>query len=98
MKRALIAMLWVALVNVRVTGQPEPGEIKGDIMVQLGPIWANVPISATLKPQRGGLLRLLRVETPFEKFTTSNGGKFRQWTDLVARTFLDAHTAFSRSR
>jgi hypothetical protein len=59
-------------------------EFTGDVAVQLNATSVRVPVSASVRPQRAGLLRLLVVETPFQRFSTSDGGHFRQWTDLVA--------------
>jgi hypothetical protein len=60
------------------------GEFTGRIAVRLNATSVHVPVSATVKPYRAGLLRLLVVGTPFAKYSTSDGGHFRQWTDLVA--------------
>src|SRR5262249_23613055 len=58
------------------------GKFTDKIAVQLNATSVHVPISASVRPQRAGLLRLLVVETPFQRFSTSDGGHFRQWTDL----------------
>src|SRR5262249_458201 len=60
------------------------GEFAGHIAVELNAASVRVPVSASVGPQRPGLLRLLVVETPFERFSTGDGGGFRQWTNLVA--------------
>jgi hypothetical protein len=67
------------------------GECTGQIAVQLNATSVRVPISASVKPQRADLLRMLVVETPFERFTTSDGIVFRQWTDLVAAAPWDVN-------
>jgi hypothetical protein len=60
------------------------GEFAGQVAIELNATSVRVPVSASVRPQRPGLLRLLVVETPFQRFSTSDGGHFRQWTDLVA--------------
>jgi hypothetical protein len=67
------------------------GEFTGQIAVQLNGTSVQVPVSASVKPQHAGLLRLLVVETPFQKFSTSDGGHFRQWTDLAASNPWDVN-------
>jgi hypothetical protein len=65
------------------------GTLEGQISVKLGSTTATVPVSAVVKPQRAGLMRLLVVETPFQRFSTTDGGMFKQWTDLVAASPWD---------
>src|SRR5262249_17082050 len=67
------------------------GEFTGQIAVELNTTSVRVPVSASVKPRRAGLLRLLVVETPFQRFSTSDGGHFRQWTDLVAASPWDVN-------
>jgi len=67
------------------------GKFTDKIAVQLNATSVHVPVSASVRPQRAGLLRLLVVETPFQRFSTSDGGHFRQWTDLVAAAPWDVH-------
>jgi hypothetical protein len=67
------------------------GELTGQIAVQLNATSVHVPVSASVKPQRAGLLRVLVVETPFQRFSTTDGGHFRQWTDLVAAAPWDVN-------
>src|SRR5262249_13631328 len=67
------------------------GEFTGQIAVQLNSTSVRVPVSASVKPPRAGLLRLLVVGTPFERFSTSDGGHFRPWTDLVAAAPWDVN-------
>jgi hypothetical protein len=58
-------------------------EIKGDVAVAFGQQTVKVPVRATVKPRRAGLLRLLVVQTPFEQFSTQDGRMFDAWTELV---------------
>jgi hypothetical protein len=72
------------------------GEFADHIAVQLNGTSVRVPVSASVKPQRAGLLRVLVVETPFQRFSTSDGGHFRQWTDLVAAAPWDVNYLLAR--
>jgi hypothetical protein len=65
------------------------GNLQGQISATLGPTMATVPVSALVKPQRADLMRLLVVETPFEKYSTQDGSAFKPWTDLVAASPWD---------
>jgi hypothetical protein len=67
-----------ALDNTKV------GEFAGHVAIELNATSARVPVSASVEPRRPGLLRVLVGETPFERFSTGDGGDFRQWTNLVA--------------
>jgi hypothetical protein len=67
------------------------GDFTGQFAVQLYGTSVDVPVSASVSPRHTGLLRLLVVETPFQRFSTSDGGHFRQWTDLVAAAPWDVH-------
>jgi hypothetical protein len=59
------------------------GEVHGDVAITLGRETVKLPVSATVKPRRVGLLRLLVVQTPFERFSTRDGHMFDAWTKLV---------------
>jgi hypothetical protein len=59
------------------------GEFSGELTVTLGQTTAKVPVNATVKAGRPGLRRILIVETPFEKWSTSDGTMFQAWTELV---------------
>ncbi len=65
------------------------GEWKGEVHVTLGQTKVKVPVSATVKPRRPGVARLLIAETPFHRFSTEDGGQFKAWTDLANGTPLD---------
>jgi hypothetical protein len=59
------------------------GEVKHDVAIAFGQQTIKVPVSATVKPQRAGLLRMLVVQTPFDRFSTGDGRMFDAWTELV---------------
>jgi hypothetical protein len=59
------------------------GEVKGDIAIAFGQQTVKLPVRATVKPRRPELLRLLVVQTPFERFSTGDGRMFDAWTELV---------------
>ncbi|HEV3144402.1 MAG TPA: hypothetical protein VGZ47_10995 [Gemmataceae bacterium] len=65
-------------------------QLKDEITVTLGKTTGKVPVSATVKPRRPAQTRLLIAETPFQCYSSKDGGIFQEWTDLVARTSLDA--------
>jgi hypothetical protein len=67
------------------------GELSGEFRVILGNAAVKVPISATVKPVKAGLPRLLIVETPFERYSTRHGEHFKAWTDLVKEASLDVN-------
>jgi hypothetical protein len=59
------------------------GELNGDVVVTLGRQTVKVPVRATVKPRRAGLLRMLVAETPFSRYSTGDGRMFDAWTGLV---------------
>jgi hypothetical protein len=65
------------------------GALSGEIAVTLGNSAARVPVSATVRPATRGLTRVLIVETPFCQYSTSQGEKYKVWTDLVKEASLD---------
>jgi hypothetical protein len=65
------------------------GELSGDLTVTVGNTTAKVPVSASVKPRKPGLSRLLVVGTPFERHTTQDAGDYRGWTDLVRAAPMD---------
>jgi hypothetical protein len=65
-------------------------ELKDEITITLGKTTGKVPVTATVKPRRPEQTRLLIAETPFQQYSTNDGSIFQEWTDLVARTSLDA--------
>jgi hypothetical protein len=67
-------------------------EFQGEIAVKLGKTTAKVPVSVTVKAQRPGLIRVLVVGSPFERYSTSDGTTFTTWTDLARDTSLDVHS------
>jgi hypothetical protein len=64
-------------------------DLSGEVAVTLGDSKVKVPISATVKARKKGYSRVLVVETPFDKYSTSDGSVFKPWTDLVAKSPLD---------
>jgi hypothetical protein len=67
------------------------GNLTGEFNVKLGNAAAKIPISATVKPARNGLPRLLIVETPFACYSTGNGEEFKTWTELAKGASLDVN-------
>ncbi|HEV3386118.1 MAG TPA: hypothetical protein VG097_14960, partial [Gemmata sp.] len=67
------------------------GDLSGEFNVTLGNAAAKVPISASVKLAKKGLTRLLIVETPFHRYSTSHGEDFKVWTDLVKASSLDVN-------
>jgi hypothetical protein len=65
------------------------GDFAGDITVMLGNAAVKIPVSATVRPAKKGLTRLLVVETPFDRYSTDRGEMFKGWTDLVKDASLD---------
>lgn len=65
------------------------GEHKGDFEVTLGATKFKIPVSAKVKDRKAGKVRLLVAETPFHGTATSDGGMFKEWTDLVDSVALD---------
>ncbi|MGO9466625.1 MAG: DUF4350 domain-containing protein [Isosphaeraceae bacterium] len=67
------------------------GDLSGEFSVTLGEAVAKVPVSATVRPAKKGLTRLLIVETPFNRYSTGHGADFKAWTDLVKDATLDVN-------
>ncbi len=67
------------------------GNLSGDFSVTLGETIAKVPVSATVRPAKKGLIRLLIVETPFSRYSTGHGADYKAWTDLVEDASLDVN-------
>jgi hypothetical protein len=59
------------------------------VAVTLGSSKVKVPVTAMVKARKRGYSRVLIVETPFDKYSTDDGGVFKPWTDLVAKSPLD---------
>ena len=72
------------------------GEVTGDVAVTLGKQAVKVPVSATVKPRRAGLLRVLVVQTPFARFSTQDGRMFDAWTGLVKAAAWDVSYLLTR--
>jgi len=65
------------------------GEWTGDLKVTLGQTTAKLPVSVTVKPRRPGLTRLLIAESPFNRYSASDGALFKAWTDLIRKPPMD---------
>ena len=84
--------LWLSIDTRRA------GEYSGELRVEIGREGVAVPVSVTVRPQLPHLTRLLVVETPFERFSTSDAAIFDPWLDLVSKSHLDVHYLDSRHR
>jgi hypothetical protein len=65
------------------------GETSGDFTVTLGSSKVSVPISATIKPTKGGRSRVLVAESPVNAIMGS--GNNVTWTELVRDASLDVN-------
>lgn len=61
----------------------------GEVVVTLGDSKVKVPVTAAVKARKKGYSKVLLADTPFERYTTDDGGMFKTWTDLVAASPLD---------
>jgi hypothetical protein len=64
-------------------------EHSGEVVITLGDSKVKVPVTATVKARKKGFSKVLIADTPFERYTTGDGGMFKTWTDLVASSPLD---------
>jgi hypothetical protein len=66
-------------------------EYSGNLKVQLGKQRdsTEIRITAAVVPPKAGQPRVLVVETPFQKFSTSDGRLFESWIQLVKAAELD---------
>ena len=64
---------------------------RGEVSATLGRATAKVPVTATVKKRREGLVRLLVAQTPFDRHTTRDGKSFEGWTELMSKAPLDPH-------
>jgi hypothetical protein len=67
------------------------GEFSGKIKVQIGEIEIEVPVAASILEPQAGLSRVLIVESPFNRFSTSDSSIFDNWLNLVKSAKLDVH-------
>ncbi len=65
------------------------GEHSGTIHITVGEQRVEVPVRASIRPRVAGATRVLVAETPFEKFSTSDGTLFDSWRKLVDSAGLD---------
>ncbi len=68
-----------------------PGDYSGEVRVEIGRERIAIPVSATVRPQMPNLTRVLVLETPFSKFSTSDATDFDSWLDLVRDGHFDVH-------
>ncbi len=69
------------------------GEDSGAIRVTVGGQRVEVPVRASVRARVAGATRVLVAETPFEKFSTSDGTLFDTWRKLVDSAGLDVDYA-----
>jgi hypothetical protein len=67
------------------------GSCSGDLRLEFGRQRVAIPVSATVRPQMPLLTRLLVVQTPFTKFSTSDATIFAAWLDLIGEGHFDVH-------
>jgi tetratricopeptide (TPR) repeat protein len=67
------------------------GDLAGEISVTLDKAVVKVLVSATVRPAKRGLTRLLIAETPFHRDSVTSGADFKAWTDLVQDSSLDVN-------
>jgi hypothetical protein len=67
----------------------QAGEESAPIRVTVGGQRVEVPVRASIRPRVAGATRVLVAETPFEKFSTSDGSLFDTWRKLVDSADLD---------
>ncbi len=77
--------LWLSIDTKRA------GDYSGALDVEIGRQRVAVPVSVTVRPQMPRLTRLLVVETPFSRFSTSDAAVFKPWLDLVSEAHFDVH-------
>jgi hypothetical protein len=70
---------------------------EGEVVVTLGNSKVKVPVTATVRARKKGFSKVLIADTPFERYTTDDGGMFKAWTDLVAASPLDVSYILVRS-
>ncbi|MBW3541306.1 MAG: hypothetical protein KY476_13645 [Planctomycetes bacterium] len=67
----------------------QAGEYSGSLTVGVGTRVVELPTSVRVVEPGPNQIRLLVVETPFEKFSTSNADMFKSWLQLVETARLD---------
>ena len=84
--------LWLSIDTKRA------GDYSGALDVEIGRQRVAVPVSVTVRPQMPRLTRLLVVETPFSRFSTSDAAVFKPWLDLVSEAHFDVHYLDARRK
>jgi len=83
-----------AFCDVFLSVETERAEdYSGHLQVQLGNQRAEVPISITVLPHEPGLTKVLVVETPFGRFSTSDASLFNPLLDIVKSLQIDINYA-----
>lgn len=67
------------------------GNFSGIIKVQIGDVEVEVPVAANVLEQAAGFTKVLIVETPFNRFSTSDAAIFDPWLEVVKSAKLDVH-------
>jgi hypothetical protein len=65
------------------------GEHSGAVDVEVAGLKVKAPVSVTVLVREAGRTRVLVVETPFDKFSTSDGTHFATWLGIVKAARLD---------
>lgn len=77
--------IWLSIDTRKV------GVHSGALQIQFGKNKSQVPVSISVLAQESGLTRVLAVETPFQKYSTTDGRLFKPWTEIVKRARLDVN-------
>jgi hypothetical protein len=76
--------------DIAVTIDTEkPGELSGSIVMTLNDQRVEIPVSAKIRPRILHQTRVLVADTPFQKYSTSDGSLFDPWRKLVERGGFD---------
>jgi RNA polymerase sigma factor (sigma-70 family) len=67
----------------------KPADFQGEVNVKLGNATTRVPVSVTVKPADRAAVKILVVDTPFDRYSTDDAGVFKTWTDLTAQAGWD---------
>ncbi len=64
-------------------------KLSGDLEVEVGKQRVRIPISVQVRQPEPGLTRILIVESPFDKYSTSDASLFYAWLGVAASAKLD---------
>lgn len=67
------------------------GDFSGPVKINVGKQKVEVPMTVKVAPREPGQIRLLVLESPFDRYSTDNAKVFDPWLDLVAAENLDVH-------